>query len=109
MPGPDGIFYSANMVFFYDTYYDNPQAPWRYALSFEPAMMPDEDRVIYRRIQASRDAINSFEPWAKKLRPIDRLAVDCLSQPILPDIEWKRVGKTLWIGRKKTADSAPAP
>lgn len=108
MPGPDGIFYNNSMDFFYFTYYDNPDAPWRYILGFEPALMPSEDRSIFRAFQASQNAISSLEPWARKLRPVDRMALYCIAKPVLPGLEWKHFGDTLWIGRK-LPDGAKEP
>lgn len=36
LPEGDGIFYNPDMAFFYNTFYKNPQANWRYILGFEP-------------------------------------------------------------------------
>ena len=35
----NGIFYSAQMQFFYNTFYANPRGDWRYILGLEPALM----------------------------------------------------------------------
>ena len=69
LPGKNGIFFADNMQFFYNTFYRNPQAQWRYITGFEPALMPAEDLQVYRNIQRSRGADDSYEPWIKKLRP----------------------------------------
>ena len=50
LPEGDGIFYSADMAFFYNTFYKNPQGNWRYILGFEPALMPEEDLKILRNM-----------------------------------------------------------
>ena len=73
LPEGDGIFYTSQMGFFYDTFYVNPRAPWRYIVGYEPALMPDDDLKIYRDIQKSGGAIQAYKPWADKLRPADRL------------------------------------
>jgi hypothetical protein len=99
MPGPGGIFYSAQMQFFYNTFYANPRGDWRYILGFEPALMPDDDLQTLRQIQSSGFSLDSYEPWIKKMRPIDRLQIDSQDQPHLPELEWKRAAGYIWIGR----------
>jgi hypothetical protein len=89
------------MGFFDNTYFDNPQAPWRYVVGYEPALMLDDDLKIFRSIQASGFAPGAFEPWAAKLRPGDRLAIYSASEPPVSGTEWKYAGGRLWIGRKK--------
>jgi len=104
LPGPGGIFYSAQMSFFYNTLYRNPRGDWKYILGFEPALMPDDDLQIFRRIQLSNFASAAYEPWARKLRPIDRLEIEASSRPNLPELEWKRAaGGDLWLGRLPAA------
>ncbi len=51
LPEKGGIIYSNSMYVFYQTFYANPQADWRYILGFEPTMMPPEDLAIFRNIQ----------------------------------------------------------
>jgi hypothetical protein len=99
LPEDHGIFYTANLAFYYDTFYKNPTAEWRYILGFEPALMPDEDRVIYREIQRSGGAVAEYEPWVHKMRPEDRMAIYSNGQPDLPELEWHYAGGALWIGR----------
>jgi hypothetical protein len=98
LPEKGGIFYADDMEFFYDTFYKNPTADWRYILGFEPALMPAEDLKIYRAIHRNGGALESYEPWIKKMRPQDRLALDRSSQPALPELEWNRCGN-FGIGR----------
>jgi hypothetical protein len=43
MPDNGGIFYSVDMTLFYQTFFKNPNADWRYILGFEPTLMTDED------------------------------------------------------------------
>jgi hypothetical protein len=97
-PDHGGIFYSDNMKFFFDTFYKNPRGDWRYMVGFEPGLMLPEDRDIYREIQRSGHASQAFEPWVKKMRPEDRLAVEGPGHPDLPSLEWNHIGK-YWIGR----------
>jgi hypothetical protein len=99
MPSSNGIFYSAQMDFFYNTFYKNPQGDWRYILGFEPALMPEDDLRIFRTIQFNRGVIKAFEPWAEKMRPQDRLAIATATQPNLPRLEWINAAGNIWIGQ----------
>ena len=80
LPEPGGIFYSAQMGFFYNTFYRNPQAEWRYILGLEPALMPEDDLKIYRDIQLSGGAVKAVGPdgfqhpvpRAETVRALDR-------------------------------------
>jgi len=98
LPGKDGIFYSDNMTFFYNAFYKNPQADWRYIVGFEPALMPLEDRKVFRNIRSSNLAAESYMPWINKMRQEDRLVTQRPMQLALPSLEWKRCGD-FWIGR----------
>jgi hypothetical protein len=95
LPEPKGIFYSSHMEFFYNTFYRNPDADWRYILGMEPALMPDDDLQIFRRIQRNQFALKAYEPWVEKMKPEDRLAVPCSFQPALPQLEWVNAGGDL--------------
>jgi hypothetical protein len=109
IPGPGGIFYSAQMRFFYNTFYKNPRGDWKYILGFEPALMPEEDLQILRRIQLSNSAPIAYELWARKLRPIDRLEIESPTQPNLPELEWKRATDDIWLGRLPVTPSRAEP
>jgi hypothetical protein len=98
-PDHNGIFYSVQMDFFYDTFYANPRGDWRYILGFEPALMPDEDLKIMRRIVWNKEAPEAYRPWIQKLRLGDRLAIFSYSRPDLPQLEWLDAGQYIWIGR----------
>jgi hypothetical protein len=100
MPGPGGIFYADNMQFFYNTFYKNPQGNWRYIVGFEPALMPPEDLKVYRDIHRADGSPDAYQPWIKKMRPEDRLAVTHAGQPALPALEWKEAAQGVWIGRQ---------
>jgi hypothetical protein len=101
LPGDGGIVYSDDMSVFYDMFFKNPHAPWRYILGFEPTMMPSEDLAIYRRIQWNYGEVRAFEPWVKKMRPEDRLIIKnpINSLPQIPDLEWNYAATGIWIGR----------
>ncbi|MDB6108299.1 MAG: hypothetical protein JWR69_49, partial [Pedosphaera sp.] len=99
LPGANGIFYSARLDFFYNTFYKNPQADWRYNLGFEPALMPDADLKVYRHLQSYPWAFKAYQPWIDKMGPADRLAIASPSQPDLPQLQWHSAAGTFWIGR----------
>lgn len=101
LPEPGGIIYSNDMGVFYQTFFKNPAAPWRYVLGFEPAWMRPDDLAIYRRIQWNYGAAQSFEPWVKKMRPQDRLILrrSSESKPPVEGLEWHYAATNIWIGR----------
>jgi hypothetical protein len=103
MPEGDGIFYSADMAFFYDTFYHNPTGNWRYILGFEPALMPDEDLKILRTMQWNHWNWPTYDPWVEKMRPQDRLEIPSSMQPPIPELEWHSAATGIWIGRKPAA------
>ncbi|MGD1087836.1 MAG: hypothetical protein ABR955_03805 [Verrucomicrobiota bacterium] len=116
LPDKGGIFYSADMNFFYQTFFNNPHADWRYLVGFEPALMPDEDFEVYERITWNLvwygGTDEGYKPWVNKMRPQDRLAIRSETRPNIPELEWKEVtAHGLWIGRlprTKAPSSAPA-
>lgn len=99
LPEAGGIFYSARMDFFYNTFYKNPRADWRYLTGFEPALMPDDDLKTLRSIQGNHGAAPAYEPWVKKMTSADRLAITSGDQPDLPELEWHPTEGSIWIGR----------
>jgi hypothetical protein len=101
LPEPGGIFYEADMEFFYRTFFRNPAAPWRYMAGFEPAFMPADDFVTYQQVLANGGNPEAYRPWVKKMRPQDRVALNMAGQPsaLLPELEWKNAFGTLWLGR----------
>jgi hypothetical protein len=103
LPEGDGIFYNADMAFFYNTFYKNPQANWRYIQGFEPALMPEEDLQILRQMQWNHFDLDSYQPWIKKMRPQDRLEVPGSAPPPIAELEWRAAAKGLWLGRKPPA------
>ena len=102
LPGPGGIIYSDDMGVFFKTFYKNPHAPWKYALGFESALMPDEDLKTLRNIEENFGDPKYYEPWVKKMRPSDRLVVIGRegSPPKIEGLEWHYICLNTWIGRK---------
>lgn len=101
LPGPGGILYADDMGIFFTTVYKNPYGNWRYILGSESAIIPEEDLKILRNIQKNRWTYKSFEPWVKKMRPEDRLAIRGTEDrtPKIPELEWKYAARGIWIGR----------
>jgi hypothetical protein len=106
LPEAGGIVYSDSNSVFFDTFYANPKAPWRYLLAFEPTLMPDEDLKIWHRIQWNRGAYGAFAPWVAKMKPADRLIIERLSLPSIPGLEWANPAVNMWIGRVPRAQRA---
>jgi hypothetical protein len=96
------------MQFFYNTFYKNPAGDWRYIVGFEPALMPPDDLKVYRDIHRSEGSADSYQPWIKKMRPIDRLALNRPGQPDIPALEWKQAAQGIWIGRLPSGPRPPA-
>ena len=99
LPDHGGILYSSQMGIFYNTFYKNPAADWRYVLGIEPAVMPDDDLKIFRDIQRYPNILGPYEPWIDKMRPADRLAIYSGPQPNLTRLEWHNAGGGIWLGR----------
>ena len=111
LPAPGGVLYSNDMRVFYNTFWRNPQADWRYVLGFEPALMPLDDLAVYRRIQLEYASEASFAPWVAKLRPADRLIVVRSSggAPRIPVLEWHSPYRGMWIGRLPANGASATP
>ena len=101
LPEPGGIFYTADMLVFYQTFYKNPKSEWRYILGFEPTMMPQKDLATYRNIQRTFGALQTYEPWVKKMKPPDRLILrNPTENPSkIKELEWHEAASGLWVGR----------
>ncbi|MGD0745165.1 MAG: hypothetical protein ABSA45_08415 [Verrucomicrobiota bacterium] len=112
MPEKGGVFYSADMTLFYQTFFKNPKGDWRYMLGFEPAWMPQEDFEVYHKVLWNFGDSKAYEPWVKKMRPEDRLAIrgGRGSPPNIPQLEWNYGVSGIWIGRlPRTNAPPPAP
>jgi hypothetical protein len=112
LPEKGGILYSADMTIFYQTFYKNPTADWRYIIGFEPALMPDEDFQVYHKIMWNLGDPKAYEPWVKKMRPQDRLVIrgGRGGVPSSSQLEWEYGVSGIWIGRTpRTNAPPPAP
>jgi hypothetical protein len=101
LPDAGGIIYNSDMDVFFQTFYKNPHAPWRYALGFEPGLMLPEDLAVLRKAQWNFGDSRAYEPWVVKMRPQDRLIIRATggARPNLPELEWNYAATEIWIGR----------
>lgn len=101
LPEKDGIFYSADMTLFYQTFYKNPNGNWRYMLGFEPTLMPAEDFETYHKILWNSGDAKAYTPWIQKMQPADRLVIRSGrgSPPAIPQLEWNYGVSGIWVGR----------
>jgi hypothetical protein len=101
LPDVGGILYSADMGVFYSVFFTNPDAHWKYAVGFEPALMPPEEYEVYRAIKESRGSDEAYRRWVSRMRPEDRLIVQSWTgtPPQMPELEWAQPVFSIWSGR----------
>ena len=101
LPDSGGIFYTADMTLFYQTFFKNPHGDWRYMLGFEPTWMPKQDFETYQSILWNYGDPKAYEPWVRQMKPADRLVIrgDRGSQPGIPQLEWNYAVSGIWVGR----------
>jgi hypothetical protein len=111
LPGDGGIIYSPEMTVFYQTFFRNPEAPWRYVLGYEPALMTPENLKVLRNIQWNDGDPRTYLPWLEKMRPEDRLIFvgGVRMEPSLPGIEWIYAATDRWIGRPVQSPAVSPP
>lgn len=109
MPEKGGVLYSADMGVFYQTFYKNPKADWRYMVGYEPALMPAEDFKVYQKIHWNFGNVMAYEPWINKMKKADRLVISSgpNNAPNIPPLEWHYGVGSLWIGRTPRTNDAP--
>ena len=113
LPEPGGVIYNSDMDVFFQTFYRNPAADWRYILGFESGLMRPDDLETLRKIQWNHGAASeAYEPWVKKMRPADRMLLRGSggNPPGIPELEWHYAVTGLWIGRlpkSSTTDGTP--
>ncbi len=107
LPEKGGIFYTIDMTLFYQTFFKNPNADWRYILGYEPALMSDEDFAVYHKILWNSGDPEAYLPWVNKMRPADRLVIRGGSPPDIPRLEWYYVPHRIWIGRLPDTNAPP--
>jgi len=102
LPDNGGIFYNSDMDFFFQTFYKNPTADWKYVLGFESGLMRPENLEILRKIQWNYGDVDAYQPWVKEMRPQDRMIFRAPRGGGPPDIaplQWHYAGNGIWIGR----------
>jgi len=109
LPDKGGILYSADMTVFYQTFFKNPNADWRYVLGFEPGLMTDEDFEVFHKIMWNYGDAQAYEPWVKKMRPADRLVIrgGRGAVPNSSQLEWDYAVSGVWIGRTPRTNAPP--
>jgi hypothetical protein len=107
LPDKGGIFYSADMSLFYQTFFKNPNGDWKYILGFESTFMPKEDFDVYHSVMWNNGDGKAYAPWIKKMRPEDRLVVRGVGtgQPDIPGLEWHYGVSGIWLGRVPQTNS----
>ncbi len=107
LPGNGGIFYTAESSFFFQTFFENPNADWRYALGFESTLMTRDNFKTYQDIVWNLGDARAYQPWVNKMRPQDRLVIYGAAgeRPNIPQLEWARPVGNCWIGRLPQASS----
>ena len=111
LPEPGGIIYNSDMDVFFQVFFKNPTADWRYILGFESGLMRPDDLETLRKIQWNRGAaFEAYEPWVKQMRPADRMILRASggNPPGIPELEWHYAASGLWIGRLPQSTNIPA-
>ena len=101
IPEEGGIVYNDSMSEFYFNYYTYPEAKYRYILGFEPAIMPQEDKVVFRDIVFTNYHYSAYKPWIAKLTPKDRIYTKVNISDYYKELDWIKASSKLWIGKLK--------
>lgn len=112
LPEPGGIIYDSDMEVFFETFYKNPTADWKYILGFESGWMRPQDLNVLRKYEWDFDDARALKPWADEMRPQDRMFIraPASSRPNLPELQWDYAATELWIGRlPRATGNTPAP
>jgi hypothetical protein len=101
LPDSGGILYTDDRRIFYEMFYLEPMAPWRYTLGFTPEVMPDEDYAVYVD-RHTTGTIESLEPWVRRMTPADRLLIrDHRGVQRWNQLEWLQLEGGFLSGRLK--------
>jgi hypothetical protein len=109
LPEPGGIIYNSDMDVFFQTFYKNPVADWKYILGFESGLMLPENLKVFRDAQWNYGDARAYEPWVKKMRPQDRMIIrgNSGNLPYVPELEWHYAVSGLWVGRLPQSTNNP--
>jgi hypothetical protein len=100
LPEEGGILYNDNMGLFYQMFYQNPSAPWKYTLGFEPIWMPEKDLETFRNIQLTRGKPESYSPWVESMNNKDRMILIRAKIPEIEGLNWNEITPGIWSGKK---------
>ena len=101
LPDSGGVLYTDDRRVFYEMFYLNPNAPWRYALGFTPEIMPNEDYAVYVD-RHTTGTIESLDPWAERMNRADRLLIrDPRGIQRWQQLEWQAIEGGFYSGRLK--------
>jgi hypothetical protein len=101
LPDSGGVLYTDDRRVFYEMFYLNPTAPWRYALGFTPEIMPSEDYAVYVD-RHTTGTIESLDPWAARMNRADRLLIrDPRGIQRWQQLEWQAIEGGFYSGRLK--------
>ena len=101
LPDSGGVLYTDDRRVFYEMFYLNPTAPWRYVLGFAPELMPEDDYAAYVNRQ-THGTIESLDPWANKMKRADRLLIrDPRGIQRWDKLEWQAIEGGFYSGRLK--------
>lgn len=107
MPEKGGILYEADMGLFFQTFFKNPKADWRYTVGFESVFMPRDDFDVYEKILWNNGDPKYYLPWVQKMKPADRLVLRRgPGRPSIGELEWNYVANDLWLGRLPKASQS---
>jgi hypothetical protein len=110
MPGPGGVVYNSDMDVFFQMFYANPTADWKYILGFESGWMRPADLKVYRDSQWNFGDVRAFLPWVREMRPQDCMIIHApgSSPPNIPQLQWNYAATEMWIGRLPPPGTNPA-
>jgi hypothetical protein len=101
LPDSGGVLYTDDRRVFYEIFYLNPTAPWRYVLGFAPELMPADDYAVYVNRQTN-GTIEALDPWADKMKREDRLLIrDPRGIQRWNSLEWQAIEGGFFSGRLK--------
>ena len=103
-PLEGGIIYNDSMRHFYFQFFAEPEAKYKYILGFEPAIMPIDDKKIFRDISYNQFHFKAYKPWVDKLTPKDRLFTSVDIRDCYPQLDWIKAGSKLYIGKIKNEE-----
>jgi hypothetical protein len=100
LPESGGLVYNSQMLVFSLLFLEHPKGSWRYVYGFESGLMTPENLRILRNIQINVGDWTAYYPWAARMNKADRMIVMSDTQPEIPSLKWKAIGRRLWSGKR---------